>query len=307
MNYLVFDIGGTAVKYALMTESSKIIEKGEVSTPKVSFEDFIEKLLEIYYKYNNIKGIAISLPGKIDSISGFSYSGGSLAYNSDKNIPKFLSSKLGIPVTAENDGKCAALAEAWKGNLSDCNDGIVVILGTGVGGGIIKNKQVHRGKEFIAGEFSFMINNTNAKKGEKLSLFGSNGGVPYGLCSPVASIKGLSREKVDGKKVFQWANEGDSEVLEILDNYCYNLALNLHNLQHIYNPEKIAIGGGISSQNILFEYLEKNIDYLQNNFAYGIPPLSKPHIVKCQFRNDANLIGALYHYMTLNSLEFTEK
>ena len=300
MNYLVFDIGGTAIKYALMTESSHIIEKGEISTPKLNFEDFIEKLLNIYYKFNNIEGIAISLPGKIDSITGFSYSGGSLFYNSEKNIPKFLSSKLGIPVTAENDGKCAALAEAWQGNLSDCNDGIVVILGTGVGGGIIKSKQVHRGKEFIAGEFSFIINNTNAKKGEKLNLFGFTGGVPTGLCRPVANIKGISETKVDGKKVFQWANEGDSDVLEILDNYCYSLALNLHNLQHIYNPEKIAIGGGISSQNILFEYLQKNIDYLQNNFIHNFPPLSKPNIVKCQFRNDANLIGALYHYMTLN-------
>ena len=78
MNYLVFDIGGTAIKYALMTESSHIIEKGEISTPKLNFEDFIEKLLSIYYKFNNIEGIALSLPGKIDSITGFSYSGGSL-------------------------------------------------------------------------------------------------------------------------------------------------------------------------------------------------------------------------------------
>lgn len=50
---------------------------------------------------------------------------------------------------------------------------------------------------------------------------------------------------------------GDAEVIEILDNYCYQLALQLHNFQHIYDSEKIAIGGGISAQDILMEYIEK--------------------------------------------------
>lgn len=299
MNYLVFDVGGTAIKYALMNDCGEFLEKNEIETPKESLNDFIHVLNEIFLSYKDIKGIAMSLPGKIDSNSGYLYTGGSLRYNDNTNIVEILSEKWGIKVSAENDGKCAALAEAWKGSLSECDDGIVMVLGTGVGGGIIKSKQVHKGKEFVAGEFSFIISDTKTKKGEKLNVLGMSGGVPYGLCYPVAKIKGLSKDRVDGRMVFDLANKGDLEVLEILDNYCYELVLNLHNLQHIYNPEKIAIGGGISAQDLLFEYIQKNIEYLQNNFFGRMRPLSKPQIVRCKFQNDANLIGALSHFMNL--------
>lgn len=117
-----------------------------------------------------------------------------------------------------------------------------------------------------------------------------------GLCKPVAKVKNLKIDEVSGRKVFELANEGDKETLEILDNYCYKLVLQLHNLQHIYNPEKIAIGGGISSQEILMTYIQKNIDYLKNFLTFK---LSTPNVVRCKFKNDANIIGALYHYKTL--------
>ncbi|MBN1467114.1 MAG: ROK family protein [Fusobacteriaceae bacterium] len=301
MNYLVFDIGGTAIKYALMTETCEFLEKGEIPSYSNDFDDFLSKLEDIFNNYSGIKGIAISAPGKIDSDTGYMFSGGALHYNTGKNLVEILKQKWNLPVTIENDGKCGALAEAWKGSLSDCKDAIVIILGTGVGGGIIKNRKLHKGHEFVAGELSFIINNTNAKKGEPLNMFGYSGGVYNGLCKPVAIKKSLPKENVNGKFVFDLANKGDKEVLEILDEYCYKIVLNIHNLQHIYNPEKIAIGGGISSQPILLEYLNNNIEYLQKNFG-NMLPLSKPLLTVCKFQNDANLIGALYNFLNKNSL-----
>lgn len=112
MKYLGLDVGGTAIKYALLDENIKFYEKGEIPTPYDSFEGFIGVIEELYKKYNYVEGIAISLPGRIDSDSGFSYSGGSLTYNSEKNIAEIIENKLGIKVSIENDGKCAALAEA---------------------------------------------------------------------------------------------------------------------------------------------------------------------------------------------------
>lgn len=296
MSYLVIDVGGTAIKYALMNNNSEFLEKGEQITPLDSLESFVNNIEGIFRRYTGIKGIAMSIPGRVDSESGYAYSGGNLIYNSERHIAKIIGDKCGVKVTVENDGKCAALAEAWKGSLSDCDDGIVVILGTGIGGGIIKNKSIHKGKEFIAGELSFIITNTDIKKGEEIKMFAHQCGVPFGLCKPVAKIKGLEESEVNGKKVFELANEGDRETLDILDDYCYKLALQLHNLQHIYNPEKIAIGGGISSQEILMEYIQKNIEYINKHISFK---LSIPTVVRCQFRNDANLIGALYHYKNL--------
>jgi len=296
MNYLVIDVGGTAIKYALMSEEAEITEKGEIATPTENIEQFLDSIEAIFSKYSNIEGIAMSLPGKIDSESGYAYSGGSLLYNADKNIADLIQKRCNVKVSIENDGKCAALAEAWKGSLSDCNDGIVVVLGTGIGGGIIKDKLVHKGIEYIAGELSFIIANTDLKKGEPLKMFAHQCGVPWGLCEPVAKIKKLPNEKVDGRKVFEFILNGDVDVIEILDDYCYKLALQLHNLQHIYNPEKIAIGGGISSQDILMEYIQNNIKYIEEHMEFK---LSIPKVIRCKFRNDSNLIGALYHFKNL--------
>ena len=295
MEVLVIDVGGTAIKYALMNDNAQFIEKGLLPTPKDKIEHFIEAIGSLYDKYKDkISGIAISMPGRIDSEKGYLYTGGALEYNADKNIVSILEKRCPVRITVENDGKCAALAEAWKGNLSDCNDGIVVVLGTGIGGGIIKDKKLHKGKQFVAGEFSFIITENDFKKGEFSGFFASQSSVPA-LCKLVAEAKKLNEEEVDGQVVFKYANNGDEEVLKILDDYCFKLAIQLHNLQHIYDPEKIAIGGGISKQDILFEYIRKNIERVVDSLPYV---MAKPHVVKCKFNNESNLIGALSVYVT---------
>lgn len=295
MEILVIDVGGTAIKYALMNEESEFIEKGSVATPQENIEDFVECIGSIYDKYEDkVSGIAMSMPGRIDSENGYLYTGGSLEYNTDKNIVDILSERCPKRITVENDGKCAALAEAWKGNLSDCDDGIVVILGTGIGGGIIKDKKLHKGKQFMAGELSFIITESELKNDEKLEVFATQSGVPQ-LCKLVAEAKNLNEEEVNGYKVFEYANSGDEEVLKVLDDYCFKIAIQLHNLQYIYDPEKIAIGGGISKQDILLEYIQRNIEKIASKLPYVI---AEPKIVRCKFDNDSNLIGALSVYIT---------
>jgi len=296
MRYLVFDVGGTAIKHALMNGNADILGQGEHPTPLDEVESFLDLIEGIYRQHTDIDGIALSLPGIVDSEHGHAYTGGFLSYNADKPIAELVRARCKIPVSVENDGKCAALAEAWKGSLADCNDAIVVVLGTGIGGGIIKNKAIHKGKGYLAGEFTFIITNTDQPKGNPLTIFAEQCGVPAGLCKPVAETKGMRISKVTGRTVFELANSGDREVLTILDGYCYKLALQLFNLQHIYNPEKIAIGGGISSQDILMRYIHANIAYIDTHHKLK---LSVPNVVRCEFKNDANLIGALHHFKTL--------
>lgn len=296
MEFLVLDVGGSSIKYAVMNESAEFIEKGSTPTPMDNIEHFIETVGAIFDKYKErIKGMAMSMPGRIDSDRSYLYTGGSLEYNADKDIVSILQKRCKVPITVENDGKCAALAEAWLGSLKNCDDGIVVILGTGVGGGIIKDKKLHKGKHFIAGEFSFIFTNNAAFESKFSHKWAGEAGVE-GLCIPVAKVKNLPIEEIDGIKVFEYANRGDEEVLNILDNYCYRLVLQLYNLQYIYDPEKIAIGGGISKQEILIKYIKENIEKHYNNLEPNI--MVKPDVVTCQFYNDSNLIGALYNYLT---------
>ena len=79
MKYLVLDIGGSAIKYALMTEELEFIEKGKKPTPRDNIENFVEVVGEIYDEYkDDIEGMAISMPGVLDSEKGYTYTGGSL-------------------------------------------------------------------------------------------------------------------------------------------------------------------------------------------------------------------------------------
>lgn len=294
MNFLILDVGGQAIKYALMNEKAEFIEKGKVPTPTDTIENFVENVGEIFDKYKNrIEGIGMSMPGRIDSDRGYLYTGGALRYNDHKEMGDILKRRCPVPITIENDGKCAALAESWKGNLKDCDDAIVIVIGTGIGGGVIKGKKLHKGKHFIAGEFGFIQNPNSASEDRSSSMLSSQCGTPN-LCKAVALSKNLPIKQVDGYKVFEYAKSGDTDVLTILDEYCYNLSLQIYNLQHIYDPEKFAIGGGISKQDILIEYIQKNIEKCANE----IPYLIKPEILRCKFFNDSNLIGALYTYLT---------
>ncbi|WP_297426814.1 ROK family protein [Clostridium sp.] len=302
MKYLVLDIGGSAVKYALMTKELDFIEKGKKPTPIDSIESFVETVGKIYDQYKDeIEGMAISMPGVLDSERGYAYTGGALTYNNGKEIVKILQERCPTKITIENDGKCAALAEVWKGSLKDYNDGIVIVLGTGVGGGIIKDKKLHKGKNFFAGEFSFMSTNINDTKSSE-NWWGAVSG-SKALIQAVAKAKNMTIEELDGYRVFDYANNKDEDVLKVLDDFTYKLAVQIFNLHCVLDSEVYAIGGGISSQDILIEYIQKNIDKYREYFKkingsdFYIPKLN---LVRCKFRNDANLIGALFSFLNHN-------
>lgn len=115
--YLVFDVGGTFVKYAWMSVDGDIQEKGKYPTPtkeEESVPEFVESLGQIYDKYKDqgVEGIALSLPGLIDAENGIIRNGGGIKYLKDAYLAELLGARCdGVKISMENDGKCAALAE----------------------------------------------------------------------------------------------------------------------------------------------------------------------------------------------------
>lgn len=297
---LAIDLGGTDIKYALMTKDAEIIEKSKVPTPEFalgSVEVIIKVLSGVIDQYiMDINGIALSMPGILNSFTGDAESAGMFShYLSENNLPKLLQQHYDLPITVENDGKAAALSELWKGGLKDVDNGAVVILGTAVGGGIIIDRKLYRGNSFAAGEMSFMLTNADTD-----DMWGSTGGSSYLLTLVSEKIK-VPREELNGYKVFDMVNDGDERVLECLQIYTDKLARQLYSVQALLDLDLFAIGGGISRQPILHEYLQKSIDEYCNNhpFLQFMPRVPKPKITVCKFFNDSNLIGALYHHLTL--------
>lgn len=290
--YVVIDIGGSFIKYAHMNGAGEIVYRNQTATPLTGLDDLSNKLFEIVDQCGDMKGVAISCPGTVNPETGIVYKGGSLPFLDKVNLKEIIQSRYHIPTSVENDGKSAALAEFWLGSIKDVTNGIVLVLGSGIGGGIIINKSLYRGSHLSSGEVSFIINHVNRDTNES-ALFGFE-------CSAVLMVKKLAGmlgmpEETSGKDIFPHIRKENKHVWGVFKKYCKNLAVQVINLQYIFDPEKIAIGGGISAQPIVVEQVKKEAEALLkgNTFHYA-----QPNIVTATFKNDANLYGALYHHFT---------
>ncbi len=291
---LCIDVGGTAIKYGIIDSSLNLTDKGEVATPYDGVEAYLDTLELIFRRTEGqVQGIAMSVPGVIDSENGICISGGNLRFIENFNLAEEVEKRCKVPVSIMNDAKSAAMAEARWGALSDCKDGIVIVLGTGIGGALIKDGKVHFGKNFAAGEFSFITLSDNMDSSD--DTWAGRAGNPR-LRTLVANAKGIEDpEEITGYDVFRWAEEGDPLVLMSLEQFTRGIAHMIINLQVIYDPDRFVIGGGISRQPLLLQYIKKNLNYFYTQFKW---PVMKADVTTCKFFNDANLIGAYSYFLS---------
>ncbi|WP_298523448.1 ROK family protein [uncultured Methanobrevibacter sp.] len=128
--YLAIDVGGTEIKYILTDRSAEIGEINSVKTDRGEGELFNSLDEIIAPLIRDINGIALSFPGKINADEGIAHTAGAFRWISNLDVKTILEEKYSKPVWIENDGKCGALAEFWKGNLSDVKKGVFIRFGT---------------------------------------------------------------------------------------------------------------------------------------------------------------------------------
>lgn len=299
MKIMVFDVGGTEIKYSVMDEQLNRTNAGSVPTPMDNQEHFLETMAEIYRPHKDeVEGIAVSLPGFIDAENGVVRGGGALLYNIGTPVGPRLAEKCGCKVWLENDGKAAAMAELWQGALKGCKNASVFIIGTGVGGGLIVDGKLVRGRDCTAGEFSFI--NTNTSAWENPACVMANECSTSALLAGYRARKGLAPDApMDGRKFFGAVLEGETQAVETLEAFCKKVAVQIYNLNILLDLEKVAIGGGISKQPILIEKIRAAYDTLIATHPFGPmgATLPRPEIVACQFSSEANQVGAMYSYL----------
>lgn len=295
--YLGIDVGGTDIKYALLDHRGTFLKQGKTPTPTTNLDDFLNALDKLVYEVKDeISGIAMSMPGKIDRDTGFMYTGGALSHFIF-NLPlgELLEARYQLPVTIENDAKCAAQAEAWLGNLKDVQSGVVIILGTGIGGGIILNREIWRGFKGSAGEISNLPTNYENLYGPGQFWAALNG--YKGLTHPYEKCKGLEKNTIDGKTFFEAYHNHDEDAIRCFDHFVDTLVSGIITIQTVLDVEKYCIGGGISAQDCLIEAIASKVNDYFSKLTYT--PLNPPIIERCLFKNDANIIGALKTYFDL--------
>lgn len=292
--YIGIDVGGSSIKAALVDENGNLSQHCKVKTP-LSLEDFylaIENIVVAMTNERHVEGIAMSLPGAVDSNTGIIGGSSALPYIHGPNIKKDLETRTHLRVEMENDANCAALAEVWIGNASDVEDSMFVVSGTGIGGAVIKDKKIHRGVHLHGGEYGYeiMIFDEVNKKFSTWSDVGST----IALVNRVAERKNIDPSSLDGVEIFDHVAE-DSIYFEEVDRFYYYMAMGIYNLQYTYDPEVIVIGGGVSARDDLVDQINQRLDVIFKEI-----PIAhiRPVVRTCKYHNDANIIGAVYHFVT---------
>lgn len=292
--YLSFDVGGTYIKYGLLNPQGSMLKKGKVPSCNEDRNAFLKLIHKIFteYKGDGIDGIALSVPGRVDVLKGQIVANGNLTCMIGRHLTKEISELCdGLPVSVENDGKCAGLAESWIGAAKDVNNCCVLVFGTGIGGAVILDKKVLRGSHLIAGEASYLVTKPDL---EHMDIH--HFGIAYSTGGLVKAAKNLlEMEEVTGEFLFELYERGNSKIVTMMEEFFFQTACQCYNLQAIVDPDIICIGGGISEQPCVVEGIRKYCHLIFENTQQ----FREPTVVPCKFHNDSNLIGALYNFLQI--------
>ncbi|MEK3888619.1 ROK family protein [Bacillus sp. FSL K6-3431] len=298
MNYSAcFDIGGTFIKYGVVTEEGDIFLTGKIETPlenaAVSIPEMIDEKLQFFKQHYSIKNIGISSCGLVDNAAGKVLFSSNIKGYSGLRIADILEAKTGLPVAVENDVRSACLGEMWLGAARGKQEVVLLTLGTGIGGASVINGKLMRGSGNLAGELGHM---SIVHNGESCPCGGAGCLERYASTSALVRFyKSLSGHELRGKEIMDLVHKNDLMALEAYHIFLDYLATGLVNIAHLYNPEIIIIGGGITEQGEIFlkdmqeKYDEKVMDVYKQS----------TQLVLAQLHNDAALCGA---YAAANQL-----
>jgi glucokinase len=309
--YIGIDLGGTAIKMGMVNIDGELVKEIERPTPvseghrKVveTFDEMIALLLkETDFDWENIKGIGIGIPGFVNIETGNVVEAVNLQWN-DVQIKEILETKWGVPVSVDNDANTAALGEMWVG-AGEANKHILCLtIGTGIGGGIIINRDIYHGANGIAGEIGHFI---VKDQGGKACNCGKTGCLEA-EASATAIVKQALEEvekkssiplmevydrtgQITAKTIVELAKADDPVCKRIITELGQLLGKTLSKFCVLLNPEKIIIGGGVSYAGDLL------LNPMNEAFkAHALEIISEnTPIVRAELGNKAGMIGAAW-------------
>lgn len=305
------DLGGTTVKFAILTLDGEIQDKWSIATNILDEGQHIVKDIIASIKHrldllnltaDDIKGIGMGSPGAIDREKGTVVGAYNLNWKTVQPVKSMIEHALNIPFFIDNDANVAALGEKWKGAGEDAPDVVFVTLGTGVGGGVIADGNLIHGIAGAGGEIGHMVVDfeqpldcTCGKAGCLETVASATGIVNLArryseTYAGEAELKRLidDGEDITAKIIFDLAKVGDDLGRIVYQNFSRYLGIACANIANLLNPSSIVIGGGVSAAG---DFLLEGVSatFLENTF----PQVSNStHLKLAQLGNDAGVIGA---------------
>lgn len=252
--YIGVEIGGTKLQVFLGDTNMKIIRRSLINVGEIKSADIIKQKIEQvileFLKTDNICGIGVGFGGPIDYKTGIIATSHQVKGWSGVNLKKWFEDISGLPVQVENDANTAALAEAVLGKGKTYDKVFYVTLGSGVGGGYIINKEIYHGKTPGEAEIGQMRYD---KTGVTFESLCSGWAVDKKLREYVSTHPKSQLAKLVGKNnsgeakfVVQAIEDGDTGAKAIMEETANDLAFGLSHVIHLFNPEIIILGGGLS-------------------------------------------------------------
>ena len=291
MKILVFDIGGTSIKYGYCIDN-QLEEVCETPTDaRKGGRHVVDTIISLIKKQNGYDAIGISTAGQVNSEKGsIIYANSNIPNYTGMQIREELEALFHVPVAVENDVNSAALGEAIYGAGRMHENFLCLTYGTGVGGAIIQDKHVYHGSSFSAAEFGAIITHSEERK-DKTDFYD-------GCYERYASTTALVKKAMEydssldnGRKIFAQIN--DSHVMNILDAWVDEIMMGLATLTHIFNPSCIIVGGGIMVQPLVIEKIHQKMN------QYIMPSFAHVKILPAELGNSAGLLGANHLAMKL--------
>ncbi|WP_116113316.1 ROK family glucokinase [Austwickia chelonae] len=306
------DIGGTKVSGGVVTGEGQILHRARAATPNRStspkvVEDTIvsvvEQLQEAAGSDVTIRAVGVGAAGWVSSDRATVLFAPHLSWRHER-LRESLGSRIDAPLFVDNDANAAAWAEWRFGAARGQDDMVMITLGTGIGGAILREGHIDRGRWGLAGEFGHMqvvpdgqrcecgnrgcweqYASGNALVREARSMIDAGSPIATDLAVRLRADGG----PLTGPLVTAAAQEGDPTAVELLAEIGHWLGVGLANLAAALDPSLFVIGGGVSAAGDLL-IAPATESFRRRLPGRGYRPAAQ--IVSAQLGNDAGLIGA---------------
>lgn len=301
------DLGGTQVRAVLGDTHGKLLERHEVNTNAseglAAVLDRIVGAVQIVREgRSGIAAVGIGAPGPINFETGVVSTPPNLPGWVNVPLAQIVKERTGLPAFLGNDANLAALGEFTYGAGKYVQHLIYITVSTGVGGGVIVDGELLEGRRGAAGEIGHMV---VEPEGPKCSCGGlghlealvsgtslarqANEAIAGGRATRMTEIAKTSPTGLTARVVTDAAQEGDELAVELVERAGRRLGYAVINLVHVFNPQMVTIGGGVTSAGELL------LAPMRAVVLDGVMPVFKEDLqmVPASLGRDAGLWGAV--------------
>ncbi|MGV6815121.1 MAG: ROK family protein [Phycisphaerales bacterium] len=303
---LGIDLGGTNIQAGVVDERGMVLGRAKVKTEsEAGFDGVMDRVASAARQACEDAGVLMSsihtaglgVPGPIDPEKGIVIEAVNLRWN-NAPVGMALADRLGVPVYADNDVNVAVYGEWRIGAGRQAPDMLGVWVGTGVGGGLIINSQLHRGAHYSAGEIGHMLLYPGAHLGSRSVEHNcSRTAITHELIklirsnhpSIVTSLTDGKLHKMKSKVLAMAYEQGDDLVTTVVNDAADRLGIAIASAATLLSIDQVILGGG------LIQAIGKPmVDIIRDSVQREIFPhsLRSISVESCVLGDDAGLIGA---------------